>query len=220
MSNLHSHDIFPSTIPDGLGTSSYPRFWSDDFDMDLLKLWPDLPEKLGPTSGVHLWTVGSMTYGRLNHPTVWNAHTGCLAYLWFEKQNLPRDPDGWFRIHGCVSNSPEIECTWLEWLRSWWPHHHGFLLSSQYFDACCDEHFTQIMNHVRGLDRRTDAGFAYAKSLGEILAVNNRFARLAEAHRLGREDYPYFTLSRLLTSDRKCVAPFFRVRPSLWRHHG
>lgn len=45
-------------------------FWSDDFDMDLLSLWPDLPARLGPTAVVRLWTVGSTSCGRLRRSVV------------------------------------------------------------------------------------------------------------------------------------------------------
>jgi hypothetical protein len=165
------------------------QFWSDDFDMDLLKLWPDLPAKLGPTADIHLWTVGSTSYDRLNHPTVWNTHG---SFLWLEKPNLERDTVGWFRVQGCVSNAEEIECTWLEWLRSWWPHHHGFLLEGILFDASNDRYFESIMARVRGWRQQPDdAQFASAMALANILGMNHRFARLVEAHRLGRQEYPY-----------------------------
>jgi hypothetical protein len=51
------------------------------------------------------------------------------------------------------------------------------------------------LDHVRGHDQGAAAAFAYAMSLGEILAVNRRFACLLEAYRLGREDFPYFARS-------------------------
>jgi hypothetical protein len=100
---------------------SYAKFWSDDFDMDLLKIYPNVvAECLGTLADRQLWTLGHESYGRLNHPTVWNTHG---AYVWVEKPNLVRDPRGWYAVRGCVDDSPEIECTWLELLRDWtkWP---------------------------------------------------------------------------------------------------
>lgn len=98
--------------------SERAKFWSDDFDMDLLKIFPDI-EKTLRNPGAIVWTVGHESYGRLNHPAVWNTHS---AFLWLEKPNLPRDEHGWFNVRGCVGDSPEIECTWIEWLRDVWPH--------------------------------------------------------------------------------------------------
>lgn len=125
------------------------KFWSDDFDMDLLKLWPELPQQLGETGERKLWTVGSESYGRLNHPTVWNTHG---AFVWLNKPNLARDGSGWFNVHGCVSNEPEIECTWLELLRDQWPHSYNFILLPQMriFEAPDRRDFDRIMYHVRG----------------------------------------------------------------------
>ncbi len=167
------------------------KFWSDSFDMDLLNLWPDLTTMLGPTADIPLWTVGSARHGRLNHATVWHPHG---AYLWLEKQDLTRDEDGWFSINGCVSNAQEIECNWLEWLRSWWAHHHGFLLSGEYFDACGYEDFERIMYSIRGWRGYDpdDVQCACWMSLMQIVDLNRRFARHVEIHRLGREDCPYF----------------------------
>lgn len=132
--------------------SDLEKFWSDDFDMDLLKLWPDLPQQLGETGAMKLWTVvGHGTHGRLNHPTVWNSHG---AFVWTVKPDLPRDSRGWFNIHGCVSDGPEIECTWLELLRDQWPHSYNFILLPQMriFEAPDRRLFDRIMYHIRGWD--------------------------------------------------------------------
>lgn len=70
-------------------------FWSDDFDMDLLKLWPNLRNELGSLADVKMWTVGGESLGRLNHPTIWNTHG---AFFWLgDKPNLKRDESGWFK---------------------------------------------------------------------------------------------------------------------------
>jgi hypothetical protein len=144
------------------------KFWSDDFDMDLLKLWPDLPAQLGATGDLKLWTVGHETHGRLNHPAVWNSHG---AFVWLKQPNLQRDQHGWFNVHGCVDNAPEIECTWLELLRDQWSHHYNFILLPQMrrFEAPDRRNglFDRIMYHSRGwkadpkIDQAMGLGFGW-----------------------------------------------------------
>jgi hypothetical protein len=101
------------------------KFWSDDFDMDLPKVFPQLDEWIGEQGNVKLWTVGHTSFGRLNHPTVWNTHG---AFLWLERPALARDEHGWFNIFGCVDDSQIVECTWREWLRDAWSHRYGAIL--------------------------------------------------------------------------------------------
>lgn len=135
------------------------RFWADDFDMDLLKLFPQLPQMLGITGEVKLWTVGHESFGRLNHPTVWNSHG---AFFWTEKPNLARDKHGWFNVDGCVCDSLEIECTWMEVLRDQWPHSYAFILkpSNVLFDAPPSLMFSEIMYDLRGLKKSVDIRLA------------------------------------------------------------
>lgn len=132
------------------------KFWSDDFDMDLLKVFPQTLLVLGETAELKLWTIGHESYGRLNHPTVWNSHG---AYLWLERPNLERDKNGWANIHGCVSNEKEIECTWLEWLRDAWSHHYTWTvlvppLGERRFPGSPTEAFMRIMYDLRALVKR------------------------------------------------------------------
>lgn len=128
-------------------------FWSDDFDMDLLKVFPDTPKMLTNPYRT-LWTVGATTYGRLNHPTCWNSHG---AFLWFHKPNLPRDKHGWFNVLGCVSNTEEVECTWLEWLRDQWVHSWGGTLImplQRRLPPSPQLAFNDIMYDLRGWHKR------------------------------------------------------------------
>lgn len=99
-------------------------FWGDDFDMDLLKIFPNLPQMISAPDR-ELWTVGSHKDGSLLHPTVWNSHG---AYLWTENPTILRDEHGWFNVHGCVADSEVVQCTWLEWLRDAWVHSYGWLM--------------------------------------------------------------------------------------------
>lgn len=129
-----------------------PRFWSDDFDMDLLKVFPDVPKMLREPERV-LWTVGHEKYGRLNHPTTWNSHG---AFLWLKAPLLERDKEGWFDIYGHVSDSSEIECTWLEWLRDAWSHHYGTVILpfQSMMPAPNWPDFEAIMYDLRGWNKR------------------------------------------------------------------
>jgi len=54
------------------------KFWADDFDMDLLKVFPGISKLLHDPERP-LWTVGGTTHGRLNHPAVWNTHKELIA---------------------------------------------------------------------------------------------------------------------------------------------
>ena len=42
--------------------TAYPRFWADDFDMDLARVLPDLDDILGNAVNVPLWTYGGTSY--------------------------------------------------------------------------------------------------------------------------------------------------------------
>lgn len=132
-------------------------FWSDDFDMDLLKVMPFILNDLGPSANIPLWTVGHTTHGRLNHPTVWNTHG---AFVWTGKPFLPRNEHGWFNIGGCVDDSPLIECTWLELLRDQWTHDYAFILlpNSVLFQSAPRTSFDRLMYNLRGWDIDEPAG--------------------------------------------------------------
>lgn len=101
-------------------------FWSDDFDMDLLKVFPNAAKIIRNPERV-LWTVcNHPTHGRINCPSMWN---GIGSLLWTEKPEIARDEHGWFQIEGGLAgDAPLIECTWLEWLRDAWAHNHATLI--------------------------------------------------------------------------------------------
>ena len=63
-------------------------FWSDDFDTDLLRVFPDVDTLLGETINVPIWTISHTTYGRLNCPSQWTKPFGC--FLWLEPPNCAR----------------------------------------------------------------------------------------------------------------------------------
>ena len=146
--------VKPSPEEPALPGCDTPKFWADDFDMDLLKVFPNVKGMLRDPD-IPLWTVGHESYGRLNHPCCWNDYG---AFLWLQKPNLARDKHGWFSIGGHVSNEPEIECTWLEWLRDAWSHHYATMIlpSQQRLPASPDNDFMAIMYDLRGWHKTAD----------------------------------------------------------------
>ena len=52
-------------------------FWSDNFDIDLLKVIPDADMMLGEAADVVLYTHSHTPHGGVNCPTVW--HTAQAA---------------------------------------------------------------------------------------------------------------------------------------------
>lgn len=92
-----------------------PRFWSDDFDMDLLKVVPIEANIVSALERLDLWTHGGETYGRLNHPSVWNGDDGCYA-LFSTRPTV--------RLGNCWTNSPVVKCNALEAFRDAWAHNY------------------------------------------------------------------------------------------------
>jgi hypothetical protein len=127
-------------------------FWSDDFDMDLLKVLPDALRIVDDQSDARLWTCGGSTHGRLNHPSYWN---GLGAIVWNYEPQLQRDRSS-TSIQGYATKDPLIECTWLELLRDVWAHGIGFVLitranaGGEKFPAFSRNHFYSIMANRRG----------------------------------------------------------------------
>lgn len=115
------------------------KFWSDDFDMDLLRVFPNLPMLLGATAAIELWTVGHESYGRLNHPTCWDTPHGLTAFFWFQPPELVRNAHGWFWLDGgYVGNDQALRATWLEVLRDCWAHQYAISLEGRIvWDSHC-----------------------------------------------------------------------------------
>ncbi|MBB3297843.1 MULTISPECIES: hypothetical protein [unclassified Rhizobium] len=87
--------------------------WCDDFDTDLLKVVPGIPELLGDLAGVTLWTHAGTWEGTLNHPSMWNHDTGLICFFGF---NDPDKPDYF------STGQPPVQCTVLEMFRDLWCH--------------------------------------------------------------------------------------------------
>lgn len=158
------------------------KFWSDNFDMDLPKVFPNILEILGETAEQKIWTVGHETFERLNHPAVWNTHG---AYVWLDKPNLKRDEHGWFSIDSCVSNEKEIECTWLELLRDQWPHNYAFILLPvrAQFPSPPYRDFERIMYNLRGWHKYDDIQDSRNSALQWITRMNRKFSDIVFDYR-------------------------------------
>lgn len=169
-------------------------FWSDDFDMDLLKVFPDICELLGATVTVPIFTLSRTTYERLNCPCSWNTYNGLTSFLWLEKPDLPRDRSGWVSVGACVANESEVEGTWLEWLRDAWVHDHNWILlphGDRFSGVDYNRCFYPIMAHRRGWRQEPQIENAYKMARLWLTKANRRFANAVERHRLKRgDDYP------------------------------
>lgn len=122
-------------------TSTRAPFWSDDFDMDLLKVIPNVENILGASADVVLYTrCNSPRHGRLNHPVCWGV-TACFGVT-----NPPWKPQGWW------SEAAVVECTFLELLRDVWSHSLVAVVEGQtVFDAhALSQDFMVLMYNLRG----------------------------------------------------------------------
>lgn len=95
-------------------------FWSDDFDMDLPKVFPQARDLFAGIDAVELWTTGTpdRQRGNLNHPDVWNSDHTMLSFFSFGR--------GPCRPAFYSGHDSEVSCTLWGALRDAWPH--GYLL--------------------------------------------------------------------------------------------
>jgi hypothetical protein len=115
----------PVTRADELDALAERPFWSDDFDMDFPKIFPDARKMLGDLAGLELITTGTpdRRTGRLNHPAVWNHERGSVAFFGFKSPC--RD-----QFYAAPS-SQEIRCSAWEAFRDAWPHHLVMIVEQQ-----------------------------------------------------------------------------------------
>lgn len=121
-----------------------PPFWSDDFDMDLLRVIPEAEAIIAPIAGAPLWTHGhlDLTRGRLNHPTVWNWDGGVFAYFGTR-------PTG-FKPDVFDTDAPIVECTVLEAFRDAWVHSYLIVVDGRRAWDVDSLVFERLMYHRRG----------------------------------------------------------------------
>lgn len=119
-------------------------FWSDDFDMDLLRVLPEV-ERWCAKAARPLYVHGGTTKGRLNSPTAWNHDLG-FACFFFLNPACPEKPEHFW------TDSQIVECTLLEVLRDLWVHGcYAFLGALPFWDSqALKDHFDALMYHGRG----------------------------------------------------------------------
>jgi hypothetical protein len=128
-----------------------PRFWSDDFDMDLPKVIPDAKELLGECADLQLQTHGGKTFGRLNHPTVWNGDSGMVAFF---GRTSPMKPPAYY------TDREIIRCTLWEAIRDAWAHTVVIVFEGRtpiWDGSKTWAQFEPIMEHIRGYRVLPDA---------------------------------------------------------------
>jgi hypothetical protein len=155
-----------------------PKFWSDDFDMDLLKVFPNLAPLLATVTRP-LYVHGGQSFGRLNHPDVYNSYVGMLAFFSFS-------PACHHHHSKFYTSRPIIECTWAEAIRDAWPHTYVLNLDGQsVFDAqALHSKFELLMYDLRGWQKADAVELAFARSSVEesVLSATLAAERLSERY--------------------------------------
>jgi len=119
-------------------------FWSDGFDMDLLKVLPEVEEWCGQDSRP-LYVHAHATHGRLNSPCAWNAPEGLVSFFSLAP-DCPAKPSHFY------TSDPIVECTILEVLRDIWVHGCYAVLDGRLLwdSQGVQENFNSLMYHRRG----------------------------------------------------------------------
>jgi hypothetical protein len=95
-------------------------FWSDDFDLDLLRVLPEIETAIGRTGEIVLHTHDTLAHPltrRITHPVCWNTPRGPAAFFGFADAATPS---------AYVTDAPLVDCTFLEAVRDCWVH--GYLM--------------------------------------------------------------------------------------------
>lgn len=135
-----------------------PRFWSDDFDMDLPKIIPDAKELLGEHADLQLLTHGGKTHGRLNHPVVWNGEVGSVAFF---GRRSPMKPPSYY------TNREIVTCTLWEAIRDAWAHTYVLIFEGHrviWDGSKTYAQFEPIMSHIRRWHELSDPELLKLKS--------------------------------------------------------
>ena len=166
-------------------TATDTPFWSDDFDMDLPKIFPDARRLLGDLADVELVTSGTPCgkTGRLNLPCCWNSHDGMLAFFGFG--NPGRDV-GFYVAPRAI----DIRCTAWEAFRDAWTHSYIMIVDQQrvWDTGRLWPQFETIMYDVRGGPNLCNRDVARARhvAMNSYSKAVLAFGRIVERHRAGR----------------------------------
>jgi hypothetical protein len=153
------------------------RFWSDDFDTDLLKVIPDAAQVLAQVD-TPMWTYGGTSHGRLNHPSVWQTHDGMTAYF-------GTDDSGHWKPESFWTDRPLVQCTWAEVARDAWVHHYRIVVDwVVVWDATrFQSTFMRLMYDLRGQTPLPDseADQLRGRVLASLIAATRDLQQLVQA---------------------------------------
>ncbi|WP_375782888.1 hypothetical protein ACE10Z_23530 [Bradyrhizobium sp. Pha-3] len=168
-------------LAEGTPLAPVQPFWSDDFDMDLPKIFPEAHHLLGDLAGVEMWTGGSAdANGRLNHPSCWNTDVGLAAFFGFS--DTGRD-EGFY-----VASGGRVRCTAWEAFRDAWCRNYVMVIENRvvWRTDRLWPHFETIMWNVRSWDdgsKKPNDGFARRQALGSYRHAIQLFREVVELHR-------------------------------------
>jgi hypothetical protein len=148
---------YPQEKGDTMPTFSPHCF--DNFDMDLLALFPALREDalVLQAEQTPVWTFGTGTHGDptlLSHPTAWNDREElCVAQYWSHEPFLIPDQYGWVVLPGGWMTDTTLWCvSWLAALRDQWGHTLRVYLDTETLPdpPSYNDVFHVLMAHRRG----------------------------------------------------------------------
>jgi hypothetical protein len=157
-------------------------FWSDNFDMDLLKVFPDAVELCDHMEDLKLWTYSHTTLGRINCPSSWNTDLGLMAFFWTKIPAHHREGN-WSRFgFFYTTDAPLVECTWLEVIRDEWSHQSVVNVNGLIVWRPGDlwPHFERIMWFVRDVTKTRDATTEQVQAALQA-AVQDRHREISES---------------------------------------
>lgn len=171
--------------------------WCDNFDMDLLKVFPGV-DRWFTRAPIVMWTLCRPTNGKINCPAAWWGAAGghCLGSFVFVQHWSPtyrRDESGWVNIGGYTTDDQWVMCTPLELVRDLWVHNNRTVLAHQHSEKVLGilkadllaRDFQAIMGAVRGYGNRepsevADARYRCLRRLWNYARIIRRAANVSE----------------------------------------
>lgn len=129
---------------------------TDDSDMDLLAVCPDLGSGRLARAALHrkVWTYAEVSGKgryRLERPSVWD---DCGALVFFSRPHFVRNDRGWVNVAGYPTTAPLVELPWFTFVRALWMRSHKASLGGpggrRVASPSYHRLFLPLMAHVRG----------------------------------------------------------------------
>lgn len=157
-------------------------FWSDDFDMDLLAVFPEAEALLAPVGGLLLRTRSSLTHGRINCPDAWNTRHGLASYFSLAERGPDDNPSWPAPLHHHSTHLVAV-CTGLEVIRDLWVHQHVMMVDGTLLwkAASLRSDFDRLMGQRRRYGWLSDEAVALTRTavLGSVAKVAYKLLSLA-----------------------------------------